>query len=554
MGRIANPESGQTTMFDPLDEPRLFFITIQRNLLSFLGAGMVVPAKSQFRYTEDSREIFRGAVGLWKDGIPDIATVFPQIDQERAAIIEFDFGRLEKFLEKGKVLEDKTVIVLNAPLPVSAIKTIYLKNHDAIDDFLLRLPDDVIADPDLFGFTGTGSVISVLPVYDIPEISEPVDVINFIDRFGGAIKSLDLNAPKHFSGIDYATVLCFICMNHFGFGSDASEDIQKMTQVPYDDRAIITALLDLLSGIYPEQGFDHDALLAALEEKLRGLDVQYQDSIERWLSFSRKVLNAEQDVPELDDKGDIIKRGVLLFLLRPELDRLRSSIDSSISPGSAVFSVAAFFSGFFSGMFRLGSEYKQNYSAYSRFTLNLLDAFWCSEKRKFESVNELDAVYGASLVLRINGVNLWPRRIQKNATLARVMSQAKSTGYQLDYDYEQHKLSYKADLPTGRKQTVYIELVNPLDDGKEVIRFISPCQDMSGRKKLTGPMAKEFLLRNSRDDMYCCFAISEKLEAIVVQAVQIVSTMDDDEFVMLLNEVASMADGYERDVLGKDFY
>ena len=54
--------------------------------------------------------------------------------------------------------------------------------------------------------------------------------------------------------------------------------------------------------------------------------------------------------------------------------------------------------------------------------------------------------------------------------------------------------------------------------------------------------------------MYCSFAYSERRKAIVVEATQIVKTMDDDEFVTLLKYVARKADEYERDVLGKDNY
>tara|TARA_B110000902_G_C13720598_1_gene365008 strand:- start:313 stop:477 length:165 start_codon:yes stop_codon:yes gene_type:complete len=54
--------------------------------------------------------------------------------------------------------------------------------------------------------------------------------------------------------------------------------------------------------------------------------------------------------------------------------------------------------------------------------------------------------------------------------------------------------------------------------------------------------------------MYCAFAYSERRKAIVAEAMQIVRTMDDDEFVTLLKYVSKVADEYERDVLGRDQY
>ena len=67
-------------------------------------------------------------------------------------------------------------------------------------------------------------------------------------------------------------------------------------------------------------------------------------------------------------------------------------------------------------------------------------------------------------------------------------------------------------------------------------------------------VAVDFLKRNCEDTMYCAFAYSERRKAIVAEAMQIVRTMDDDEFVTLLDYVARVADEYERDVLGEDRY
>ncbi|GGD59616.1 hypothetical protein [Lacimicrobium alkaliphilum] len=553
MGHLDVTKNNQTALFEQVEKSRLFFITNQRNLMSFLGAGMVVPAKSQFRYKKDSRELFNGAVPLWKARIPNISKTFPHIDQDRAVVIEFDFTHLETFLENGRILDQEAVVVMNAPLPISAIKSIYLKSQQAIDDFLLRLTDDVIADPALFEVLDDASTIDTINVesdYEIKDLEDPLKVINFVDRFGGAVMSLNLLSNSNSSQVDYATLLLLVCVEHWGFGNTKSVDPEKIPSIPTDDREIIKALLDILSNTYPERGFDPDNVLTEIEKKLRPLRPEYREGVSRWLDFCKKVVNSEKDVPELNDKGDIIKRGVLLFLLRPDLERLRSAPDSSINPGSSVFLVANFLSGFFTGMFRIGSEYKGSFSQYSQFCQSLLDSFWCIRNRHFESVHESDAIYGASQILKINGITLFSQKVEKNLSLARVQSIARSTRYDMQYDYKEHRLSYEMTLDKGRKRKVYIELVKPLIGGSEVIRFISPCQDLKGSKRkrvLTKNKVLDLLLRNSRDDMYCSFAVSDSMEAIVVEATQIVRTMDDDEFELLLNHVATVADEYEHE-------
>jgi hypothetical protein len=140
--------------------------------------------------------------------------------------------------------------------------------------------------------------------------------------------------------------------------------------------------------------------------------------------------------------------------------------------------------------------------------------------------------------------------------LARVLNQAKSAGYDFSYDFDKDEIYYKFHLENDRSQTVYIEKLEPLAEGFDVIRFVSPCLDLSSgiAKKLNKTAAIDFLKRNTDESMYCAFAFSERRKAIVVEATQIVKTMDDDEFVTLLKYVALKADTYEREVLGKDDY
>ena len=89
----------------------------------------------------------------------------------------------------------------------------------------------------------------------------------------------------------------------------------------------------------------------------------------------------------------------------------------------------------------------------------------------------------------------------------------------------------------------------------DVIRFVSPasiCLEQGRKKSLTKAKAVDLLARNNDEVTYCSFAYSDRRKAIVVQATQIVRTMDDDEFEMLLKFVGAVADEYESEVVGKD--
>ena len=76
----------------------------------------------------------------------------------------------------------------------------------------------------------------------------------------------------------------------------------------------------------------------------------------------------------------------------------------------------------------------------------------------------------------------------------------------------------------------------------------------SREKKFTKNMAVDLLERNSESDMFCRFSKSRKRNAIVVQVDQIVKNMDDGEFRSHIDQVAIVADNYEKQVLGKDKY
>ena len=556
MGSLDSGNDGQAMLPGLFEQPRLFFSTNQKNLLSILGSGILFPAPAQFRYDNDSREYFGGKIGLWKNGIPDWNIEPSSLDLQRTVILEFDGGLLAPFLQKGLILDHKDCLVFDCPLPLSAVKAIYMRSQVYIDDFLLRLTDDVIADSSLF------SVILDCPILQVPVGLEAgaegvaLFAAKFVDRIGGAMKCLTKMQPSQPYGTDYSELLISICIDHFGFGNLENGGSGSADSITSTDRSIVLALLEALEGIHPERGMDYESVLASMNDRLLALDEVSRVEFATWLDYSRKVLGAELDVPTLDDKGDLIKRGILLFLLRPDLDRLRKSVDSSIKPGQGVLAVATFLCGYFTGLLRLGSEYKGDYSSFVSFVEKLLLAFSCKDITNIESATERNTTDTPLRVLRVNGVNIWLRTIAQNETLARVVSQAKTAGYELDYDYENHRLSYNFIFPDDRSQQVYIELIDPLPSGVKVIRFVSPCQDLSKYKKRspTGPKAIDFLARNGGMDMYSSFAISESLEAMVVVATQIVRTMQDEEFELLLNHVASVADQYERDILGKDAY
>jgi hypothetical protein len=550
----------QGSLFDSSKESSLFYITTQRNLMSFLGAGMIVPASSQFRYKDDSRAGFEGAIPLWKGGLPYSSKYDEMIKDERAVIIECHIDDVMKYGSRFIVAENESVLVVNSPIPLWSVSAIYLSSQEVISDFIVRLPSDVIADR---------TVLKVLPKLksiDVINVIEPVKAVSidrllsFIDSFGGGIKALEKFCSTGITNYDFILDLFRVCLetvvpastdttyvNSHGYSSSISED----------DRSIFFGLLPILQAEKPEDGFDQVSLLEKLEVDLTNTKATSSVEINVWLSYVKKVIEAEKEVPVLADEGEKIKRAVLLFLLRSDLERLEASVNSSISPGNVVLAIAAFLSGFTTGLTRMGPEYKGDYRTFNKFTKTLLDSLWCKNELNLSVVKESAPNYGALQVYELNNEVVLKLNIPQNVILARVLNQAKSAGYNFEYDYENQELFYTFEFDGGsRHQTVYIELIKPLTSGFDVIRFVSPCMDLTGKKlrDLKKGVAIDFLKRNCEDSMYCSFAYSEKRKAIVVAAMQMVKTMDDDEFITLINYVANVADSYEKNILGLDHY
>ena len=549
----------QASLFGGSRSTSLFFVTTQRNLMSFLGAGMLLPSGAQFRYKVDSREGYGGAIPFWKAGLPLSDDYSEMLRDERTVIIECHIDDVMKYGGRFIIREDERLLAVNCPIPLLSVTAFYMTSKEIIDDFVMRVPNDVVLD------SATIMVIPQISYFDSEAIVEleVVEVIapqmTFIDSIGGGVRALLRFIPDELADYHYIRDLLNTCLRAYGLTYLKTKTISSddtASKLTDSDKIIFLALIPILADIRVEDGFDPLIVLEQLASEITVRQVGYDEGIGQWVDYVRKAVGAEVEVPVLADERDIFKRAVLLFLLRPNLDRLENSRSSSIAPGPTVLSIAALFAGFANGLTRMGPEYKGSYREFNRFTKSLLDALWCKAELVLNVIHQTDDDYGASEVYEVNKEILFTRNIKQNVVLARVLNQAKSTGYDLHYDYDNHELYYEFDMGRDRRQIVYIELISPLAPGFDVIRFVSPCLDLSSKnlRSLKKDVAIDFLKRNCEDSMYCAFAYSERRKAIVAEAMQIVRTMDDDEFVTLLKYVSKVADEYERDVLGRDQY
>lgn len=537
---------------DPND-PNVYFITNTRNLMSFLGLGLIVPAKSQFRYKPDSRENYSGAIPLWSN-IPSDDNYKGLIGEKNTVIIELELDNLYRYFASNLISEDKYLRVVNCPIPMAYVTAIYMHSDEIIDDYIIRLTDDVVVDRNIFKKHPIYNYIHYENNWEHKKLNENVnETISYVDSIAGGIKALEFICKRGIS--NYSLI-------HRLLGSSLSKKKIKIKlenqtqQYSFDksDEIILSSISSIIRKINIDKGIDQIAIFNSLKEVLR-LSDDYSKEVEEWLLYVEKVLHSEQEVRILSDKGDVIKRGVLLFLLRPDIDRALNSIDTNVSPGPIVHSIAVFLAGYMSGVSNLGSEIKGQYKNFNSFVKNVLNSL-LGKNSLVISQNIYSTNNGTYVYFEINKEEVIRLQLKQNVILSRVLNQARSAGYDLEYDYDKNELRYSLKIAENRSQEVFIELMPPLSEEFQVIRFVSPCMDLSRAKfkKLTKAKCLDFLIRNHAEQMYCSFAYSEKRQAIVVEAKQIVKTMDDDEFKVLLNFVGQTAAAYEREVLKLDSF
>jgi len=487
-----------------------------------------------------------GAIPFWKGGIPQNEKWEAEINDRTCVVVEYSQDHIEMYAGKSTAHLSADLVVVNAPVPISLASSIYMLSEEAIDDFLLRVPGDVAFDRSLFSARQVFPKVSDKIPTEI-EVKDISPVIEVIDSFAGGIRGLQSFSDE--IGTDLKSVIPAI-LTFLNVLSPSSLKWSGGTEIKVSasDKVLLTALVPLLNEHKEENGYDPVSFLSCLENLVRDISGSVPEDLVKWFSYAKALVNAEKEVKPLSDQGDIIQRAILLFILRPNLERLQNVRESSIAPGQNVLSLAVFFAGCAVGITRMGAPFKGPFFSYTRYVKTVLDALWNKSNLNARLTKSSSKGRGSSICFEINGEALIESETKQDPVLARVFNQARSLGYEVNYDLERDELVYEAHLEGNSRQLVYIErLSSKKFQGLDVIRFISPCLSLSPSKMRSLKKAHllDLLLRNDSDDFYCAYALSEKRKALVVEATQIVNTMDDAEFETLLNHVARTAAAYE---------
>lgn len=539
----------------PHGKARLYFLTNRINLLTILGAGILYPAAQSWRYTSDSRDICGGNIMILEDLFPiELKNFFEADGIETPVIIEFG-PILRELGISHEAIFIKGMMVFNIPIPVSLVKKIHFRTSSELDDFELRTFEDVPLPKHLFscGF--------------IPEFcKDPLDVnlqpetlcnVRFLDKKTGAVVAIADNLFATRANFELAKYLMESVLSNTNifFSAEGLRNIDARVFIGCGtlnqsaaDAWLLNNFLEILSGMHPEEGFDSNLVLEKIKQNSSSLNALEAAIIATWCNYVRKLINAEEEIRPLDDKKSIIQRGVLLFLMRPSLERLHKSLTSNIRPGKKVYLIGSFLAGFYTGTTRSNSPLKRSPEQYFLFmesTYRIIFPIPTSTnsvvlREQFKSNNETEV--HASLYSGQFQLGRW--KLDVNETLKQIYHQASRFGFNVKYDYELEELICETNDSDLKSVDVRISLLKPNIRGEDFIRLYAICAKGTKSKLLSKDAAIKLLIRNSSLDMFCKFAYSELHQAIIVANEQCVDTMDKDELVSHIEHVSFIAKKY----------
>jgi hypothetical protein len=331
--------------------------------------------------------------------------------------------------------------------------------------------------------------------------------------------------------------------------------------------SMMRAAICLLRDTKPKEGLNLEDFISKIVSYSESCGLSEVDTaaLVNWKEYSLGLLHAQVKLPNLcDDANSIFRRAITLFIMRPNLERLIQAKSSSLRPGDEVYFLSILLVGINEGYARIDSSIKK-VSRTKDLSVHA-SAHLCN-KRGAEKFESFPAAYVFAqkdeslhdnitrlISILINGHIVASVSIGPNDAMCGLYGRSKSQGYNLEYDFDGDRFHYSFQYDERRSQQVFISITDPeRHNDKQMIRFSSPCRDLSGKKKLTAADMKVILVSNASSRMHCRFAIDTDKMQLVVVVDQLLATNDWEEFEYFCGEVARIADEYECS-LGEDQY
>lgn len=556
------------------------------NLRAILASGLLKPRNGFTKYYPDLLARTPGGLPIVAGGLhPDVELAARGgLDGPAAVLLELDDTRVSELLAtrapgqtagsgKLKKARPEGWIILQGVLPISAIRGVHFRSEADREDFQSRALADVPTDllPQVVSPAHFAPTFATLPDWPTVPDDAPAAAFTRVEALVGALVAARRVWPPQRRWLDILAQLqaarAGVAETRTWLSSLTGKGITSW------EWPLLAHALDLLIPLRPADGFDPESFLAdLLQTAASDASLQtFHDGIQHWGTTLRAILREEQPIPSLHDAHpeptvDAARLGILLFLLRPSLERLQKTGQSALKPGPGVFTIATLLAGAFTKHERLPVA-ERGGPAQCRYDAEWKAAQLCrlldlpAQAKLLEPqapVLTIAAGLGMTQRKRIasGDVILYEREVSAPLVLRNISGKAEEAGFPMIYDPHLLRLSHVVRYQDGRQQTVYIDIGRPRASGEETVRIWTTCLDLTlaaNRKRCTKDLLETLLLRNDAVNANCRFAMKEDKSALIVLQDQIVKTVDTEEIRAHIEDVTSVADAFESE-MGWDHY
>jgi hypothetical protein len=575
----------------PRDEASPWFVHVRRrNLIRLLSAGVIGPPPVIAKYRRgdvlglDNEHILCFRNGLSAGEIEGLAEDNGPTDIP--ILLEIDKGFVQELLrEQLKAGESDELAALPCVIPVNAISRAHFRNADDLADFSARqfenLPSDKLStaiSSDLFSYERSSMLKGQASEMSIDQKSQAADLESsaaLADRIAGGLAMLSHTLPGRAGWVEALTGLLrgvSDCLSKpEGSEAQSSRFLRNLNELVHaSTRSLIGAGSDsvdevlLLSTMTAccesdiSEGWDPESFIAHIVDQVGQLESDASiDEVKKWHEFCLRVLRNEIDLPRsvFADERDVVRRAIFLFVLRPDVDDVVASTQSTLKAGASVRTIAAMLSGMRMGFEALPNTYKadrQRYEGFAELKSWLTNALWKGRDLIRELVGDPPAVKtknenykSAGAVgrekVQLGGFQIAEVLLELPPALREVWNRAESDGLQIEFDEVEERLVVKY-VDGAIKQEVYVTDLGSYGR-HHLVRFWSPCLDVSTPsklRKLTKDKAVCLLEQNGAPSTHARFALDTARGTIIAAVDQVAATMQKEELRSHLSSVVNL--------------
>ena len=530
--------------------PFWYMLTNRINLLTIMGSGVVTTASDAWRYVEDSRQIWNGLIPVWSGGVPPEILRFTQGKGVSAPVLlEFTAG-MEILLPP----EERGIRLFSLPMPFSKVHKVYFKDQDSLADFKLKQFDDLPVLPVSllqYGFPEMNAAELPLPA----AVTGPEFAFSAFDRQLGAL----LSATDAFAGRAVAQELYCKLLNFLleKLPQTASPKIHSafstcsnlLVSDSVSDRWLLNNTLIYLDTVGYDAGFNQYDFLDTLEaaaknavSEVQGISSGDEKEISDWCGHCRQLLDGTREIWALTDTPHtFVKRGVLLFMLRPEQERFSKVMVSSIKPGPRVYLIAAFLLGYMTGVTRFESAIKkngQNYFSLIEHFLNIATSRTGSEIAAVSVRTEKPASDVLRILITQRNFQIGCWDVLLSPALFRTYNIAREAGLHPTIDFYLNRLTVTA---APERHHIQIRAAGSgQSDDRIRIYFDLKSSDVK-RNTDSASVLKSMMSFNGADSTYGKFATSEDGGGFLYAVDCSLTSLTIQEIRLLVSHVAHVA-------------